>query len=182
MRRRQAHAAGEVLAVGGHEVDAALLAQLAAASARRPTRPGLPIMSPIIRTRQAPCGRGASPLRRVADGGRTVPRASLAVGGAAGRRLLRVLDGARLADDRDLDLARVGQLSPRSCWTMSRARRVDGEVVDLLGPDEDAHLATGLDGERALDAGEALGDGLEVLEALDVGVHRLAAGARPATR
>ena len=28
-RRRQAHAAGHVLAVGGHEVDAALLAQLA---------------------------------------------------------------------------------------------------------------------------------------------------------
>ena len=42
-----------------------------------------------------------------------------------------------------------------------------------------AHLAAGLDRERALDAGEALGDGLEVLEPLDVGVHRLAAGARP---
>ena len=65
---------------------------------------------------------------------------------------------------------------------MSRARRIAGEVVDLLGPDEDPDLAAGLDRERALDAGEALGDRLEVLEALDVGVHRLAAGARPATR
>src|SRR5439155_9881350 len=34
-------------------------------------------------------------------------------------------------------------------------------------------------GERALDAGEAVGDGLEVLEPLDVRVHRLAAGAGP---
>src|SRR5439155_441624 len=37
--------------------------------------------------------------------------------------------------------------------------------------------AAGLDGERALDALEAVGDRLEVLEPLDVGVHRLAAGA-----
>src|SRR5213078_4033885 len=54
-----------------------------------------------------------------------------------------------------------------------------GDVVDLLGADEDTYLAAGLDGERALDALEAVGDGLEVLEPLDVGVHRLAAGARP---
>ena len=47
------------------------------------------------------------------------------------------------------------------------------------GSDEDPDLATGLDGERPLDAGEALGDRLEVLEPLDVGVHRLAAGTRP---
>ena len=62
---------------------------------------------------------------------------------------------------------------------MSRASRDGGQVVDLLGPDEDADLAAGLDRERVLDAREALGDGLEVLEALDVRVHRLAAGAGP---
>ena len=65
---------------------------------------------------------------------------------------------------------------------MSRASRVADEVVDLLGADEDPDLAPGLDGERALDAGEALGDALEVLEALDVRLHRLAAGARAGTR
>ena len=61
---------------------------------------------------------------------------------------------------------------------MSRASRAGGQVVDLLGPDEDADLAAGLDRERLLDAAEALGDRLQVLEALDVRVHRFAAGAR----
>ena len=62
---------------------------------------------------------------------------------------------------------------------MSRARRRRRQVVDLLGTDEDPDLAAGLDRERALDAVEALGDRLQVLEPLDVRVHRLAAGARP---
>src|SRR4029079_17757265 len=44
---------------------------------------------------------------------------------------------------------------------------------------EDTDLAAGLDGERSLDAVEALRDGLQVLESLDVRVHGLAARARP---
>src|SRR6188474_3592219 len=75
--------------------------------------------------------------------------------------LLGVLDGPRLADDRDFDLTRVGQLLLDLAHDVAReaGRR---EVVDLLGPHQDAHLATGLDGERPLDALEALGDRLEV--------------------
>src|SRR5258706_1484629 len=91
--------------------------------------------------------------------------------------LLRVLDGARLADDGDLDLARIGQLLLDLAHDV--AREAGGrEVIDLLGADEDPDLAPGLDGKRALDALEAVGDRLEVLEALDVRVHRLAASAR----
>ena len=55
-RRRESHAAGHVLAVGGDEVDPPLLAQPGQRSARSRARPGLPIRSPIIRTRQAPAG------------------------------------------------------------------------------------------------------------------------------
>src|SRR5204862_2157854 len=87
---------------------------------------------------------------------------------------LRVLDGARLADDRDLDLARVRQL------LLDLADDVPGEtsggqVVDLVRPHQDPDLAPGLDGERPLHALERVGDRLDVLEPLDVGVHRLAA-------
>ena len=81
--------------------------------------------------------------------------------------LLGVLDGARLADDRDLDLARVGQL------LLDLLDDVAGEAASRSGrrsprADEDPDLAAGLDRERALDAAEALGDRLQVLEALDV--------------
>ena len=67
------------------------------------------------------------------------------------RGLLGVLDRARLADDRDLDLARVGQLLLDLADDVAGEPR-RGQVVDLLGPDEDPDLAAGLDGERALDA------------------------------
>ena len=60
--------------------------------------------------------------------------------------LLGVLDGARLADDGDLDLARVGQLLLDLLDDVAGQPRCR-QVVDLLGPDEDAHLAPGLDGE-----------------------------------
>src|SRR5262245_17127669 len=91
--------------------------------------------------------------------------------------LLGVLDRPGLADDGDLDLARVGQL------LLDLLDDVTGEpagrqVVDLLGPDEDADLATRLDREGPIDPAEALGDRLQVLEPLHVRIHRLAAGAR----
>src|SRR5829696_4239184 len=139
------------------------------------TRPGLPMMSPIMRIRHAPGGRGASPFAGFPSPARSLRPITIAW--VPWARLLRVLDGARLADDGDLDLARVGQVVLDLLDDVAReARR--GEVVDLLGADEDPHLPTGLDRERAFDAGEALGDPLEVLEALDVRLHRLAAGSR----
>src|SRR4051794_28012230 len=134
------------------------------------SRPGLPMMSPIIRIRQAPGGLGASPL-----GGLPMPALSRGFGPVTGGRpLLRVLDGARLANHRHLDLAWIGQA------VLDLLDDVAGEsgrggVVDLFGTNEDPHLATRLDRERPLDPREALGDALEILEALDVRLHRLAA-------
>src|SRR3977135_640467 len=78
-------------------------------------------------------------------------------------RLLCVLHGPRLADHRDLDLTGIGQRLLDLADDVA-GQPGGGEVVDLLGPDEDADFAPGLDGKRLLDAGEALGDGLEVLE------------------
>src|ERR1035437_3951168 len=81
------------------------------------SRPGLPMRSPIIRIRQ---GRG------------TV-------------RLPGVVDGPRLANDRDLDLAGVSQagldLLDHVAGELGR-----GHVVDLLGAHQDADFAAGLDG------------------------------------
>src|SRR3990170_2158251 len=122
------------------------------------TRPGLPMRSPTISTRRmpAPGPGGRPPGPRSRD---------------AARRLLRVLHGARLADDRHLDLAGIGQRLFDLAHDVARqAHR--GQVVDLFGPDQDAHLPPGLHGERLLHALEAVGDGLQVFEALDVGVHR----------
>src|SRR5258705_1953596 len=84
-------------------------------------------------------------------------------------RLLRVLHGPRLADDRHLDLARIGQLLLDLAHDVA-GEAGGGEGVDLLPPDEEPDLAPGLDGKRALDAGETVGDGLEVLQAPDVSV------------
>src|SRR4051794_935301 len=129
------------------------------------TRPGLPIRSPIIRTRQAPGGRGLLPFatfpRRVrpmascpwgsmpryyrsglvARFGRPSPVAMSRVS------LLGVLDGAGLADDGDLDLARVGQLLLDLLDDVA-GEAARGQVVDLLRTHEDADLAPGLDRER----------------------------------
>ena len=77
---------------------------------------------------------------------------------------------------RHFDLTRVGQLLFDLAHDVA-GQAAGREVVDLLRPNEDPDLAAGLHGERALDAGEALGDGLEVLQALDVGVHRFAPSA-----
>ena len=72
-----------------------------------------------------------------------------------------------------------GYVSVSSIWrTMSRASRHRRQVVDLVGPHQDAHLASGLHGERLLDARERVCDGLQVREALQVRVHGLATGTR----
>src|SRR5687767_6757290 len=74
----------------------------------------------------------------------------------------RVLHRARLADDRDLDLARVSQRLLDLAHDVPREPR-GREIVDLLGPNEDAYLAPSLDGKRLLDALEAVGDVLQLL-------------------
>src|SRR5690242_1489451 len=87
--------------------------------------------------------------------------------------LLRVVHGAGLADHRDPDLARVLEL------LLDPARDLGGEplgprVVDLGVLDHDPYLAAGLDRVALLDAGEAVGDLLQLLEALDVDLEALA--------
>ena len=62
-------------------------------------------------------------------------------------------------------------------------REDDGlSLVDHLGLDHDAHLATCLDGVGALDALVGVGDFLKLLEALDIGVEGLLAGTRAGGR
>src|SRR5439155_26608506 len=133
--------AGDVLAVGGDEVDAALVAEgchelLRGHPARlpdeitdhqhpdRPRRPRRVTVRRIARPRQADGSAGG-------------------LGGGAGHAgLLRVLDRARLADDRDLDLARVGQLLLDLADDVA-GEPAGGQVIDLLWPDEDPDLAAG---------------------------------------
>src|SRR5262245_49913500 len=135
------------------------------------SRPGLPITSPIINTRHAPAGRGALPFAGLPSRTRPAARASGEVSDIAGRLapacvrdgccLLGVFDRAGLPDDRDLDLARVGQLLLDLLDDVAR-EACRGEVVDLFGSHEDADLAPGLDRERLLHSAEALGDRLEI--------------------
>ena len=75
-----------------------------------------------------------------------------------------------------LDLAGVGQLVLDLLGDI--AREQDHLVLaDVLRLDHDADLAAGLDGVAAGDAGEALGDLLELFETLDVVLDVLAARA-----
>src|SRR5512135_1597210 len=87
------------------------------------------------------------------------------------------INSPRLADDRDLDLSRVLKLRLDALGDV--LRHPEALVVrDLLRVHDDAQLAAGLDRERALDALHAVRHLLELLEALDVGLEDLAAGAR----
>src|SRR4249920_539882 len=92
-----------------------------------------------------------------------------------------VLDRTRLAHDRDLDLPGVLQLLLDLFGDVPR-HHLGGEVVDVLGLDHHADLATGLHRVDLLDARVARADLLEALEALDVGLQALAAGPRAAAR
>ena len=92
------------------------------------------------------------------------------------RVLLGVVDGLGLPQDVNLDLTGVGEL------LLDLLGDVAGEqdhliLADVLGLDHDADLAARLDGVGARDAGEALGDLLELFEALDVVFDVLAPGA-----
>src|SRR5919107_3936132 len=96
---------------------------------------------------------------------------------------LRVVDGARLADHRDLDLAGVLELLLDLARNVAR-QRDRAVVVDAVRRDDHADLAPGLHRVDLVDAGVAGGDVLEVAQALDVLLERLAAraGARAAER
>ena len=88
--------------------------------------------------------------------------------------LLGVFDGLRLAQEMNLDLTGVGQLSLDLLGDV--AGQQDHLVLtDLLGLDHDADLAARLNGVAAGDAGEALGDFLKLLKTLDVVLDVLAA-------
>ena len=90
--------------------------------------------------------------------------------------LLREFDAAGFADDGDADLARVLQ------FFFDFAREAAGQckglfVVDLIGLDQHAEFAAGLDGEAFLDAGIGAANFFEVFDALDIGGHGFGAGA-----
>src|SRR5262249_5257992 len=95
--------------------------------------------------------------------------------------LTRVLDRTGLPDHRDLDLAGVLQLG------LDLLAPAPGEPQRLVARalvrlDDDAELAARLDRERLLDALEAVGDVLELLESLDVRLEDLAPRPRPRRR
>src|SRR2546425_12937284 len=88
--------------------------------------------------------------------------------------LAGVLHRPRLADHHDLDLAGILKL------LLHLARDVGGElkrprVVHVLGLDQDPDLATRLDGEGLLHAGEAVRDLLQGFKPLDVVLDALPA-------
>src|SRR2546426_749030 len=88
---------------------------------------------------------------------------------------------ARLADDDDLDLAGILQLA------LDLAGDLVGQlgrpaVVDGVGRHDDAHLAPRLNGEHLLDPRELTRELLQLGEALDVGLERLAPGPPPRAR
>src|SRR4029450_186921 len=94
---------------------------------------------------------------------------------------LGIVDGARLADDRDLDLARVLELAfdaPRDVF-----RQPDGFFVrDVLALHHDPDFAAGLERERLRYALEGIGNPLELLQPFDVRLENVPAGARPGGR
>src|SRR5439155_17308622 len=135
--------------------------------------------SPWRRRRRADlAGRAVSPPARMPTRGSTragrAAHPSLASIVRAGPRrrcfrsgaLFGVLHRASLANDRDFHLTGVLQR------VLDLLRDVSGEarglkIVELLGLDDNADLATRLDRERFLDAGEAVGDARELLQTLD---------------
>src|SRR6266705_870559 len=91
--------------------------------------------------------------------------------------LLGELDGAALADHRDLDLPRVLELPLDLAGDLVREEHRP-VVVDLPGLDEDPDLSAGLDRVDLLDTRLLGGDLLERLQPADVVLERLAARAR----
>src|ERR1700750_3265682 len=83
----------------------------------------------------------------------------------------------RLANENDLDLARILELGFDTAGDLLRHRR-HAHVVHNIRNDDHAHFATGLDREHLLHTLVARRDLLETFEPLDVRLERLATGAR----
>src|ERR1044072_8689147 len=94
--------------------------------------------------------------------------------GTGGRALLRVVHRARLADHRHLDLPGVLELLLDVARDLAR-QRAGAVVADRARLDDHADLAAGLHGVHLVDAVVAGGELLQVAQALDVLLQRLAA-------
>ena len=153
-RRGEAHAAGEVLAVGGHEVDA-----------RRGAQPGrialdglAPRLPDDVADHQDPAGRaaraGRSPSPYFAYSTDRVSRMTVTLiwpGYVSDSSILRTMSRARrVAERSSISSGRTRIRTSRPAWT-ANVRSTPGKLP---------------------------GDRLEVLEPLDVHLHGLAAGAR----
>src|SRR3990172_5939816 len=84
--------------------------------------------------------------------------------------LAGVLDGPGLADDRDLDLARILHLVLDTLGDVP-GHDVGGLIIDLLALDHHPDLPARLDGEALLHPLEGDGDLLQLRQALDVGLQ-----------
>src|SRR5262249_20107467 len=125
--------------------------------------------------------------RRAGAGDPAGPRAPPRVPGNRSRRprtagssrspLLRVVHRARLADHGDADLARILELLLDPARDVAR-QALRARIVDTVVLHDDAHFAPGLDGITLLHARERVGDALQRLEPLDVGLDALASRAR----
>src|SRR5689334_3003334 len=93
----------------------------------------------------------------------------------------RKVDRPRLANQDDLDLARVLKLrldAPRDLL----GHRRHANVIDVVWHDDDAHFATGLDGVDLIHTLVAGRDPLEALQPLHIRLERFAACAGPRPR
>lgn len=86
-------------------------------------------------------------------------------------------DSSGLADNGDLHLTRIGHLVLNSFGYFSRQFLCLG-IVDLIGSDNDAQLAAGLNSVGLEHSGIAQSKLFEIVQTLDIGFNNLSAGAR----
>src|SRR4051812_30639883 len=104
------------------------------------------------------------------------PDGWLSPSGGSTRALAGVLDRPGFTDDRDFDLTGILQLVLDPLGDV--LREPDGLFVrDGVALDHDADLAAGLQGKRLGHAVEGVGDALQLLQPLDVGLEDVAARA-----
>src|SRR5579875_3805213 len=92
-----------------------------------------------------------------------------------------IVNGARLAYHTDLDLAGVVKALLDLVGDLA-GQAIGAVLIDLIGLDDDPHLAPSLNGKGLLDAGERVGDALQGFEALEIEIDSLAPRPRPGSR